>query len=191
LDLTIEEINRWMDVYRNVGPVIAFLLPFIEAFLPVLPLFAIVTGNAAAFGLWPGFLFTWLGACAGSLLVFILVRKVGARWTPVIRTKLPMVIQSSAWFEQHGFTILFLLRCFPFSPSSLINVLAGLSTISVWTYFWATVLGKAVMVLILSVIGHDLPAMLREPWKLGVTLILILAIWMIGRKVEQHYLLKT
>lgn len=191
MDIRLEDLYYWIGAYRGLGVAVAFILPIVEAFFPVLPLFAIVTGNAAAFGLWKGFIFTWLGACTGSLITFWLVRKLGRNWTEKWLHKYKGVEKSSRWFERHGFSVLFLLRCFPFSPSSFINVLAGLSSLPFHTYFWATILGKAVSVFVLSYLGADLPDLIRQPMKIGLVGVLVLLLWSIGKIVEKRYLPKS
>ena len=54
-------MNEWLDAdkiielsqhYKALGPLIGILLPFIEAFLPFLPLVVFVIANAGAYGLW-------------------------------------------------------------------------------------------------------------------------------------------
>jgi len=190
VNIGVKDIAEWIQTYHDMGIAMAFFLPLVEAFFPVLPLIAIVTGNAAAFGLWKGFLLTWLGACTGSILTFWLIRKISGTRFHHFLIKYKMIAAASHWFENHGFSVLFLLRCFPFSPSSLINVLAGLSTLPLHTYFWATVLGKAVMIFVLSFIGADLLDLLKEPWKFIPIILLILSLWFIGKKVEGRYLTK-
>ena len=79
-------MNEWMDVekiielaqhYKALGPLLGLLLPFIESFLPFLPLFVFVFANAGAYGLWYGFLLSWAGTVVGSYAVFLIVRKYG------------------------------------------------------------------------------------------------------------------
>src|SRR5690606_2303382 len=67
---TLENIMDLIKEYRSLGPLPGLLLTMLEAFLPFLPLFLFVMANASAFGLWLGFLFSWLGATAGALIVF-------------------------------------------------------------------------------------------------------------------------
>lgn len=74
---TLDKILELIKEYRALGPLPGIMLPMLEAFLPFLPLFVFVMANANAFGLWFGFLFSWIGAVGGALLVFLLVRKYG------------------------------------------------------------------------------------------------------------------
>ena len=52
--LTEEQLTEWFQSYRAL-PAAAAALPFIEAFLPFLPLVVFVVANTNAFGLWEGF----------------------------------------------------------------------------------------------------------------------------------------
>lgn len=51
------------------------------------------------------------------------------------------------WIERKGFAPIFVIFCFPFTPSALINVVAGLSRISVKQFGLALAFGKLVMIL--------------------------------------------
>src|SRR5690625_5181943 len=73
----LEDVLELLDKYEKLGPLPGILLPFIEAFLPFLPLFVFVMANSAAYGLFKGFIYSWFGAAAGSIAVFFLIRKFG------------------------------------------------------------------------------------------------------------------
>ena len=49
--------------YRALGPIIGILLPFLEAFLPFLPLIVFIVANVTAYGLLFGFLLSWARFC--------------------------------------------------------------------------------------------------------------------------------
>ena len=68
-DINMHQVEGWLQQYSNLGPLPGILLPFCEAFFPFLPLVVFVMGNAAAYGLWWGFLFSWIGVCAGAVVV--------------------------------------------------------------------------------------------------------------------------
>jgi len=48
---THENITSFFESYKAFGPIVAILLPLIEAFLPFLLLVAFAVANANAFGL--------------------------------------------------------------------------------------------------------------------------------------------
>lgn len=187
-NFTPEKIEQFLQTYSVLGgPIVGILLPFIEAFLPFLPLIVIAFANAAAFGLWKGFLFTWLGSVLGTMLVFHLIRKFGRPRLERILSKYPKIQHGLNWIDRHGFGPVFILLCFPFSPSILINTIGALSRINYFQFFLAVILGKCVMIFILSFIGNDITAMVAEPTKSIKIVALIGVIWWIGKIVEKKY----
>ena len=127
--LSIASFQEIAGEHRIIGTFIALLLPMIEAFLPFLPLAAFVVANATAYGLWLGFLLSWGGAVIGSYCVFLIIRKYGHNRFFGFITNRPSIQKLIRWVEMQGFTPLFILLCFPFTPSSVVNVVAGLSNL--------------------------------------------------------------
>ncbi|MCH1626857.1 TVP38/TMEM64 family protein [Fredinandcohnia quinoae] len=179
-----ENIEALLRDYSSFGPLPGIILPMLEAFIPVLPLVVFVVANAAAFGLWLGFLYSWFGAIAGSLLVFFLVRKYGQRRFFSFVSKHKKVKGLMSWVERHGFGPIFLLLCFPFTPSAVINVVAGLSKVSTPQFILAVICGKLVMIFTISFIGYDIKALFHKPVKTIIVLGVLVILWFIGKRVE-------
>ena len=184
--LTAENLLELTRDYRSLGPLIGFLLPFLEAFLPFLPLFVFVFANASAYGLWIGFLLSWAGTLVGSYLVFLLVRKYGRARFLRFMTKHERVQKLIHWVETHGFGPLFLLLCFPFTPSALVNLVAGLSNMKKNSYLWTLIAGKFVMILTISFIGYDIRALITQPIRTAIVVGVIILLWFIGKRVESR-----
>ncbi|WP_370295950.1 TVP38/TMEM64 family protein [Rossellomorea marisflavi] len=183
---TLENIMDLIQQYRSFGPVPGILLPLLEAFLPFLPLFVFVLANANAFGLWFGFLFSWIGASAGALLVFMLVRRYGeARFFRFLK-KNKQAARLTHWVDRHGFGPLFILLCFPFTPSALVNVVAGLSRISIAQYMLAVITGKMVMIFTISFIGYDIVSLVKQPIRTVIVGAIIFLLWFVGKRIEAH-----
>lgn len=183
---TIENIEHVAAEYRTFGPLIGLLLPFIEAFLPFLPLVVFVVANASAFGLWFGFLLSWLGSAAGSYVVFLLVRHFGKH--PKLRfvTGSKKVEKLIKWVDMNGISPLFVLLCFPFTPSVIVNIVAGLSHIHKKFYLVVLLAGKFVMILGMSVLGYDLKSLLTSPVRLIIAGLAIVVLWWIGKLIEKR-----
>ncbi|ASS74096.1 hypothetical protein CIG75_03235 [Tumebacillus algifaecis] len=175
-----------LDQYRAFGPLPGIVLALLETFFPVLPLIPIVMANAMAFGLWEGFFYSWIGVGLGQSLLFLLVRLLGHRLRDRMMKKYPDSRRFLRWVEQKGFTSIFILCAFPFSPSTTVAVVGGLTTISIRTFILATFASKGVMVFILSYIGHDLPTWLEHPWKFVVVAIVMVGLWYGGKWVEKR-----
>ncbi|MBS4198650.1 TVP38/TMEM64 family protein [Bacillus sp. FJAT-49732] len=183
---TLENVVDLIDKYRSFGPLPGILLPLLEAFLPFLPLFLFVMANANAFGLGWGFFLSWLGASLGALFVFLLVRRYGNSRVFHFLQKNKKVQSLTEWLERRGFGPLFLLLCFPFTPSAIVNIVAGLSKINIYQYMLAVFAGKAVMIFILSFIGYDIVSLIKQPIRTGIVLIIIFILWYVGKHIESR-----
>jgi uncharacterized membrane protein YdjX (TVP38/TMEM64 family) len=181
---TLENIMDLIREYRSFGPLPGILLPMLEAFLPFLPLFLFVMANASAFGLWLGFLYSWIGAVAGALIVFLLVRKYGQKRILRFLKNQKQVQKLMKWVEKHGFGPLFILLCFPFTPSAVVNIVAGLSNISIAQYMLAVLTGKIVMIFTISFVGYDIRSLITQPIRTAIVALVIFILWYVGKIIE-------
>jgi uncharacterized membrane protein YdjX (TVP38/TMEM64 family) len=181
---TLENIMDLIQEYRSFGPLPGIVLPMIEAFLPFLPLVLFVMANASAFGLWLGFLYSWLGSCLGALLLFLLIRRYGQKRIFSFLSKHPKVRKLMDWVDRHGFGPLFLLLCFPFTPSVVVNVVAAFSKISIYQYMLAVAIGKMVMIFTMSFVGYDLHSLITQPYRTAIVFIVIFILWYVGKRIE-------
>ncbi|MBS4212199.1 MULTISPECIES: TVP38/TMEM64 family protein [Neobacillus] len=181
---TLENIMNLIQDYKALGPLPGILLTILEAFLPFLPLFLFVMANASAFGLWLGFLYSWLGACIGALLVFSFIRKYSQKRLLAFLPRHQKVRRLMDWVERHGFGPLFLLLCFPFTPSAVVNIVAGLSKLSFAQYMLAVCIGKMVMIFTISFIGYDIRSLVTQPFRTIIVFIIIFILWVAGKRIE-------
>lgn len=182
--VTMENILEVIQKYRSFGPLPGILLPMLEAFLPFLPLVVFVFANASAFGLWWGFLFSWIGTVAGSYFVFLIFRKYGQKRLLRFLQKNKQVVKLMNWVETHGFGPLFLLLCFPFTPSAVVNIVAGLSKINPAQYMLALLTGKMVMIFTISFIGYDIVSLIHKPVRTAIVAGVIFILWFAGKRLE-------
>lgn len=182
--ITLEHISELIQQYRSFGPIPGILLPMLEAFLPFLPLVVFVVANATAFGLWWGFLFSWIGAVGGAFLIFLVIRRYGQMRFFRFLQKHKQVQRLMNWVESHGFGPLFLLLCFPFTPSAIVNIVAGLSKVSTLQYGLAVIGGKAVMIFTISFVGYDIVSLIQKPVRTVIVGIIIFILWFVGKRLE-------
>lgn len=181
----LDRILELLEEYRSLGPLPGIFLPMLEAFFPFLPLVLFVMANAAAFGLWLGFLYSWIGTFAGALLVFFIVRKLGQKKLFGFISRHKKIKSLMYWVESRGFGPLFLLLCFPFTPSAAINIVAALSKVSIGQFTLAVLCGKLVMIFMVSFIGYDVRALVQQPVRTAIVLIVIFILWYVGKRIEQ------
>lgn len=185
--LSVEEVLNWFEYMESLGPLPGILLPFIEALLPFLPLVVILIANATAYGLWEGFLLSWIGTTLGAVIVFLFFRFFGKRFRTALQRRYPRTRAMFHWLEHRGFTPLLIAYSLPFTPSALVNMISGISTIPIRTYILAVSLGKALLVFIITLAGHDIGSIIRSPWKIGTIIVLFVVMWILGKQWEARY----
>ncbi|PZX08217.1 putative membrane protein YdjX (TVP38/TMEM64 family) [Psychrobacillus insolitus] len=183
---SLETLTNLTQEYRALGPIIGLLLPFLEAFLPFLPLVVFIIANVSAYGILFGFLLSWAGSVAGAYTVFLVIRKYGRAKVLGFITRHEKIQKLILWVERNGFGPLFLLICFPFTPSALINIVAGLSNMKKSTYLWTITLGKLIMILVVSFIGSDIRALITQPIRTAIVLAIIGILWFAGKGIEKR-----
>jgi len=183
---SLETLTNLTQEYRALGPIIGLLLPFLEAFLPFLPLVVFIVANVSAYGILFGFLLSWAGSVAGAYTVFLVIRKYGRGKVLGFITRHEKIQKLILWVERNGFGPLFLLICFPFTPSALINIVAGLSNMKKSTYLWTITLGKLIMILVVSFIGSDIRALITQPIRTAIVVGIIAILWFVGKGIEKR-----
>lgn len=185
--ITMEFWTQMLDQIADLGMIAGIGLPMIEAFFPPLPLFVFVTINIFAFGFWLGYLYSWLGSCIGSILVFLLIKKFGRQRFEIRLQQNEKLRHIFYWIKQKGFTPIFFLLVFPFTPSIAVCGLAALAGIKNREYFCALVLGKLIMIFSLSFIGVNITAFLEQPLKSMLLILITVAVSFAGKYILQRW----
>ncbi|RQW21920.1 DedA family protein [Bacillus sp. C1-1] len=155
---------------------LSFVLLVVQSILTVIPLALILIFNYILLGFW--FAYAWsLGtSIVASLLSFYLYRywlqhvfqqKVRKNWVQAI--------------EQNGFWVVLTSRLVPVMPSSLINVAAGSSRITVKTFLFATFIGNSLYLMALFLLMKGLIAGGAE-WFLLIGVVLLLGTIAVKKK---------
>jgi uncharacterized membrane protein YdjX (TVP38/TMEM64 family) len=164
-----------IQLVKAGGPIIGIILPVIEAFIPILPLVLFVTINVNVFGVVLGYLYSWIGNCLGSFLLFFILKKIGGK---KIEEKISKSKYSGALnkIKSRNSSILFLFYCFPFTPSFLISGASALSNMSIKDFLTSLIPGKFIMLISLALIGMNIGAFFEKPLRSVLFLIMILLI---------------
>ncbi len=164
-------VDRLEDYIRASGPwgiVISIGVMVAHSFVPF-PAEFVAIANGMIYGpLW-GTLITWTGAMLGAFLAFGLARKLGFDY---VNRKLQEKNRKKIkeWIKKNGTTAILVSRLIPVISFNLINYLAGLSEISLWSFTWTTGLGILPLTIIMVTMGDSIS---RASWKLGALLGLI------------------
>ncbi|UJF35250.1 TVP38/TMEM64 family protein [Paenibacillus hexagrammi] len=108
------------------------------------------------FGIHWGFFVNYIMACVGAVASFYFARYYGHDWVERRIQRFPAVMQFSERMEKQGFFYVLIGRLIPILPSSAINYAAGLTRMPFTQFLYGTLLGKAPIVFLESMIAHDL-----------------------------------
>ncbi|GKX30656.1 TVP38/TMEM64 family protein [Vallitalea longa] len=181
--MTLGYWTNMLDQIREIGIFAGVGLAMIEAFFPPLPLILFVTINVTAFGFWTGYMYSWLGSCIGSIIVFLVIKRFGQKRFQQKIAHNEKIFNIFRWIKEKGFTPVFFLHTFPFTPSIVVCGLAALAGIKNREYISGLVLGKLLMIFSLSFIGFNVRAFVEQPLKSIILISATLAISLIGKKI--------
>ncbi|MFD0711091.1 TVP38/TMEM64 family protein [Paenibacillus sp. GCM10027626] len=184
---TEENIAHFIEQYRSFGPLPGILLTFLKSFIPPLPTIGIVGVNAAIYGLWPGFFYSWIGIVSGCMVTFLIARAIVGHRLLERWAQKPKVAKRLVWIRRNAFSYVFLLSLFPVGPFVIINIAAGVAKMRVRSFFIAVTMGKAVMVFSVSYIGHDLSRFVERPLEILYVLLFVAISLIISKRIEAYF----
>ncbi|MEK8132498.1 TVP38/TMEM64 family protein [Paenibacillus filicis] len=185
--LTEENLRNALEHYRALGPLPGLVVPFLKSFIPPLPTLVIIGVNAAVYGLWLGFLYSWLGIVAGCVTTFWILRKIAGHRLVQRWSRKPKVAKAMAWIRRNAFSYVFLLSLSPVGPFVVINMAAAIARMPMRSFLLAIALGKAVMVFAVSYIGHDPERYIRNPLHLLYIVLFVAVSLLVSRRIEARF----
>ena len=189
--MSLSQLEEWFDAFRQFGYIPGFIMLYLRAIVPVLPLTLYVVLLIHAYGLFPGIIISWLGIVSGTFTVFLICKKL----VNTIRMKKlksrKSVQRLISFIDRQGLIPLFVLLCFPFTPNTLINIIASLSHIKIKYYFFVLVISKLISITILGVMGKEIFTIFTNPLRALIMIVLLVVLWFISKKVEKHFMGST
>jgi uncharacterized membrane protein YdjX (TVP38/TMEM64 family) len=185
--LTEEHLMEVLEQYRSYGPLPGIALTFMKSFIPPLPTMLIVGVNAAVYGFWLGFLYSWIGIVSGCMVTFLIVRRVAGIPYLVRWAERPKVSKSMRWVRSNAFSYVFLLSVFPVGPFVVVNMAAGIAQMRIRSFLLAVIIGKGIMVVAVSYIGHDLHRFIDNPFELIYVVLFVVACLWISKAIERRF----
>ena len=166
---------------------VGFFLVFIECFIPVLPLSVFVALNVNAFGFLGGFLISWSATCLGSYLCYLFFLFIEGKLTEKFlkRKTIKKIKNSIDKFEKIKFTELVLIITLPFTPSCLVNILAGLTKVAKEKFLIALLIGKSFTIVFWGYIGKSLIESLTDLKSLIYIFVTLLLAYIISKIVSK------
>lgn len=154
------------------------LAAFVVGGLVVFPVTALIFATALTYGPWLGLAYSIVGTYVSAAVTFGAGRWLGER--PLTRWSLTPVAAVSRQLARRGVLAIAVLRIVPVAPFTVINVLAGASEIRFRDYMIGTLLGMTPGIIVLTALGGQLAALLREPSLLHILAFGVLGVLWIG-----------
>jgi uncharacterized membrane protein YdjX (TVP38/TMEM64 family) len=146
-----------------------FIIMLIQNSFTIIPLIIIITINYTLFGFFNGLIWSWITSIVAAGIWFY-----GSRYffNDLVQKKTNPELLGK--LEENGFLFVFQARIFPFIPTSLINILSGLSTIRFKPFIIGTMIGNLIFFFVLSLIPAGImEGNIDQNIILGLTLVLI------------------
>lgn len=151
----IDSIKEYILSFGIWAPIVSFLLMIFQAVAAPLPAFLITFSNAALFGWIKGALLSWSSAMAGAVLCFYIAKFLGRDVVERLTSKFALKSVDD-FFERYGNYAVLIARLLPFISFDIVSYAAGLTSMSFWSFFWATGVGQLPATLIYSYVGEML-----------------------------------
>jgi uncharacterized membrane protein YdjX (TVP38/TMEM64 family) len=174
---------RLLENYRGFGPLAPIFLAMLESFIPALPLIAIVAFAIGAYGPVLGFFYSYIGSLGGSILVFLLFRRVVKPYFMHLVPGRKNLAKLVDWVSHQTPVTIFMLASFPFTPSSLLNTTFGLSAFGELPYIAAIASGKLIMIALLALFGSSVVNVVKNPLYLILMILLFLVLRYVYAKI--------
>lgn len=160
--------------------IVTFVLMFVQNSFTIIPLILLLTINVTIFGFIYGYLWSWFTSVVASGFIFyaarnwfqeFLLKKIGEKWQESV--------------VEHGFMYVFTGRIFPLIPTSLINLVAGVSTVTFKDFLLATSLGNLIYFFFLSLIPYGLLSVEMNQYTLAALALFFLLFFIIYKRAKK------
>lgn len=145
-----------------------------------IPLILVISVNMSLFGFAYGYLYSWMCSVIGSTLIFLATRY----WFQNLLTK-NLDRKYLKKVEKNGFSFVLMGRIFPFVPTNLINLSAGISTIKTKHFIMATALGNMIYSFVLSAVARGVISAANENLFFTIIAVVVVLVIVVGYKVRK------
>lgn len=184
----IKGMKEFLGGFGLWGPLVSMGLMVLQALAAPLPAFVITFANAWIWGWAWGALISWTGAMIGAVICFYLAKWFGR---PLVERLVgaKSLKMADRFFTKYGRFAVLIARLIPVVSFDLISYAAGLTSMGLWEFFWATGLGQLPATIIYSILGENITSGAKYGFWVfsGVACLLILS-YLIKKKIEGRLL---
>ncbi|MDQ1913141.1 TVP38/TMEM64 family protein [Paenibacillus sp. GD4] len=182
-----EHLTEGMRSLGWIGYAVGALLVFAQTLLPLIPFIVVAGANVLLFGFWGGFLINYIFSCIGAFTAFLIVRYFGREWVARRLRKYAFIRSFNERLARNGLLYMTLSRVIPVVPSFVINMGSAVMRVRTRHFMIGTLLGKAPMILLESMIGHDLLHFQHNKGRLVVLLLVLAILLLLGHYIKNKW----
>ena len=168
---SVLELREWIDGFGVWSGVIFFLLQMLTVIFAPIPSNITTLAGALALGFWRGFLLSATAVFAGSMLMFLLARRLGARFVAWFVQK-GTIARYMPVIEEKRDVFLFMSLLLPFFPDDALCILAGLTGMSTFRFCVIALIARPWGLLFAALVGGGMISLPLWGW---VTIIVAVA----------------
>lgn len=170
--------ERLKEMLQSLGgglwqPVVVFAA-FLLGSLVVFPVTVLIAVTGMLFSPLPAFAYALGATLASAALNYVIGRKAGAQ--PLRNLLGARVNRATRALAKRGVLSVAALRMLPVAPFTFVNLAAGASRVPFFDYLAGTVLGMAPGILVITLLGNQLGAVLSDPQPGEITLFALLVV---------------
>ncbi|WNF35030.1 VTT domain-containing protein [Bacillaceae bacterium IKA-2] len=170
----LEEIQLLLN--ENIVSIlfITLVMMVLQNSFTIIPLILLITLNIMLFGFIYGILWSWMTSIIAAVIVFISVRYF---FQDLLLKRINEAFKEK--IEKNGLLFVFIGRIFPFMPTSMVNIIAGVSSIQFIHFLIATSVGNLLFFSLLGLIPLGIVTLEVDYYILGIfSFIIILAYYL-------------
>ncbi len=186
--LATADIKRMRIFIRSFGiwaPIVSMGIMIFQSLVSPLPAFVVTFANAWVFGWKAGAFYSWTGAMLGAGICWAIGRSFGR---PVVEKLVGgnVLERTDCFFQEHGTHAIMIARLLPVMPFDVVSYAAGLTTVTFWSFFWATGIGQLPATLLYSWWGENMTRSGKTLlWGITGFMILLVVSWAIKKRVRK------
>ena len=180
---SVEELRALIDEAGAFAGIVFFLLQMLTVIVAPIPSNVTMMAGALALGFWPAMLLGVAAIWLGSLIMFMLARRLGQRAVQgfidrsVMEKYLPLIEEKQDMF-------LFLTLLFPFFPDDMLCILAGLTSMPTGRFAVIMLLARPWGLIFAALLGSG--AFSLPPWGWAVLTLVMGAVFVLAMKYSRQ-----
>ena len=184
---SVEELRALIDRAGAFAGIVFFLLQMLTVIIAPIPSNVTMMAGALALGFWQAMLLGIAAIWAGSMLMFLLARRLGhravQRWMDhgIMEKYLPVIEEKQDMF-------LFLTLLFPFFPDDMLCILAGLTSMPTARFAGIMLLARPWGLIFAALLGSGELSLPAWDWAVlvGVLAVIFVLAMKYSRQIEER-----